>query len=325
MTPRSKSTDHQQSPRSSITPATGKDLCRKRGLYKSVASVRSRPIASRSRTRGSSFIFPLAALSTCRRRRIQTRSRDARLVTRARDVREDDRAARRPSAAGAGSRACTRATRAAPCSSTSLGDRQTVAEDMGSSSSAHSGCTPMSASTSQTRSTRGASIGRRVRAAGELVRDRDPLATSAAPWELDLVGGGGDGNPSGDRAAAHGRWKDSKRVERRSLRRRHGRRAVQRAGEASQSGSRKGAIGTVDKFQGQQAPVVFFSMASSSAPDAPRGIDFLMSRNRLNVAVSRAQCLAYLACAPALLDVDVRTIEHMRLANALCRFVELAV
>ena len=56
----------------------------------------------------------------------------------------------------------------------------------------------------------------------------------------------------------------------------------------------------------------------------PRGIDFLMSRNRLNVAVSRAQCLAYLVCAPALLDVDCKTAEHMRLANALCRFVELA-
>ncbi len=84
------------------------------------------------------------------------------------------------------------------------------------------------------------------------------------------------------------------------------------------------AVGTVDKFQGQQAPIVFFSMASSSGADAPRGIDFLMSRNRLNVAVSRAQCLAYLTCSPALLDVDVRTIEHMRLANALCRFVELA-
>jgi uncharacterized protein len=84
------------------------------------------------------------------------------------------------------------------------------------------------------------------------------------------------------------------------------------------------AVGTVDKFQGQQAPVVFFSMASSSGADAPRGIDFLMSRNRLNVAVSRAQCLAYLTCAPALLDVDCKTVEHMRLANALCRFVELA-
>jgi superfamily I DNA and/or RNA helicase len=65
-------------------------------------------------------------------------------------------------------------------------------------------------------------------------------------------------------------------------------------------------------------------MASSSASDAPRGIDFLMSRNRLNVAVSRAQCLAYLVCAPRLLEADCRTIEQMRLANALCRFVELA-
>jgi predicted RecB family nuclease len=83
-------------------------------------------------------------------------------------------------------------------------------------------------------------------------------------------------------------------------------------------------VGTVDKFQGQEAPVVFFSMAASSGEDAPRGIDFLMSRNRLNVAVSRAQCLAYLACSPRLLEVDCKTIEHMRLANALCRFVELA-
>jgi uncharacterized protein len=82
--------------------------------------------------------------------------------------------------------------------------------------------------------------------------------------------------------------------------------------------------GTVDKFQGQEAPVVFFSMAASSGQDAPRGIDFLLSRNRLNVAISRAQCLAYLCCSPRLLEVDCRTIEQMRLANALCRFVELA-
>ena len=83
-------------------------------------------------------------------------------------------------------------------------------------------------------------------------------------------------------------------------------------------------VGTVDKFQGQETPVVFFSMATSSGADAPRGIDFLMSRNRLNVAVSRAQCLAYLVCSPRLLEVNARTIEQMRLANALCRFVELA-
>ena len=83
-------------------------------------------------------------------------------------------------------------------------------------------------------------------------------------------------------------------------------------------------VGTVDKFQGREAPVVFYSMASSSGEDVPRGLDFLLSRNRLNVAVSRAQCLAYVACSPRLLEVDCRTVEHMRLANALCQFVELA-
>jgi uncharacterized protein len=83
-------------------------------------------------------------------------------------------------------------------------------------------------------------------------------------------------------------------------------------------------VGTVDKFQGQEAKVVFYSMASSSGEDVPRGLDFLLSRNRLNVAISRAQCLAYLVCSPGLLEVDCKTIPHMRLANALCRFVELA-
>jgi uncharacterized protein len=84
-------------------------------------------------------------------------------------------------------------------------------------------------------------------------------------------------------------------------------------------------VGTVDKFQGQQARVVLYSMTSSTGEDVPRGLDFLLSRNRFNVAISRAQCLAYLVCSPRLLEVDCRTIEHMRLANALCRFVELAV
>jgi uncharacterized protein len=62
----------------------------------------------------------------------------------------------------------------------------------------------------------------------------------------------------------------------------------------------------------------------ASGTDVPRGLDFLFSRNRLNVAISRAQCLAYLVCSPRLLEVDCRTIEQMRLANALCRFVEAA-
>src|SRR5439155_6127392 len=84
------------------------------------------------------------------------------------------------------------------------------------------------------------------------------------------------------------------------------------------------AVGTVDKFQGQQARVVFYSMASSSGDDVPRGLEFLFSRNRLNVAISRAECLAYLVCSPRLLEVNCRTIEQMGLANAICRFVELA-
>ena len=83
-------------------------------------------------------------------------------------------------------------------------------------------------------------------------------------------------------------------------------------------------IGTVDKFQGQQAAVVFYSMASSSGDDVPRGLDFLFSRNRLNVAISRAQCLAYLVASPRLLEAPCRTVEQMRLANALCRLVEVA-
>ena len=83
-------------------------------------------------------------------------------------------------------------------------------------------------------------------------------------------------------------------------------------------------VGTVDKFQGQEADAVVYSMASSSGDDVPRGLEFLLSRNRLNVAISRARCLAYLVASPKLLEVNCRSIPQMRLANALCRFVELA-
>jgi predicted RecB family nuclease len=83
-------------------------------------------------------------------------------------------------------------------------------------------------------------------------------------------------------------------------------------------------IGTVDKFQGQEAHVVFFSMATSSGAEVPRNVEFLYSRNRLNVAISRARCLAVLVCNPELLHVEPRSVEQMRLINALCRLVELA-
>ncbi len=81
-------------------------------------------------------------------------------------------------------------------------------------------------------------------------------------------------------------------------------------------------VGTVDKFQGREAPVVFFTMTSSSADDMPRGPEFLFSRNRLNVAISRAQCLAYLVCTETLLDSRARTIDDMHLIANLCAFVE---
>jgi uncharacterized protein len=83
-------------------------------------------------------------------------------------------------------------------------------------------------------------------------------------------------------------------------------------------------VGTVDKFQGREAAVVFFSMATSSGEDVPRNVDFLYSRNRLNVAVSRARCLAVLVASPALLTIKCRTVEQMRLVNALCLFAEIS-
>jgi uncharacterized protein len=83
-------------------------------------------------------------------------------------------------------------------------------------------------------------------------------------------------------------------------------------------------VGTVDKSQGQQAAVSIYSMTSSTAEDAPRGMKFLYDRNRFNVATSRAQCLVVVVASPELLRVQAKSPEEMRLANALCRFVEMA-
>jgi uncharacterized protein len=81
----------------------------------------------------------------------------------------------------------------------------------------------------------------------------------------------------------------------------------------------------VDKFQGQEAPVVIYSMASSSWEDAPRGMEFLFSLNRLNVATSRARCLAIIVANPRLFEAECRSPRQMLLANAMCRYRELAV
>jgi uncharacterized protein len=89
-------------------------------------------------------------------------------------------------------------------------------------------------------------------------------------------------------------------------------------------GPRGVRVGTVDKFQGQEAPVVVYSMATSSPEEAPRGMEFLYSLNRLNVATSRARCACILVASPRLFEPECKTPWQMRLANALCRYVERA-
>ena len=83
-------------------------------------------------------------------------------------------------------------------------------------------------------------------------------------------------------------------------------------------------VGTVDKFQGQQAPVVIYSMTTSSPEEAPRGMEFLYSLNRLNVATSRARCVCILVANPRLFEPECRTPRQMRLANAFCQYLEIA-
>jgi uncharacterized protein len=77
-------------------------------------------------------------------------------------------------------------------------------------------------------------------------------------------------------------------------------------------------VGTVDKFRGQEAAVVLFSMATSLGEKISRKIEFLFSRNTLNVAISRAKCLAMIVASPTLLEVPCNRIDQMRLINTLC-------
>jgi superfamily I DNA and/or RNA helicase len=96
------------------------------------------------------------------------------------------------------------------------------------------------------------------------------------------------------------------------------RRALQAAGYA------EARVGTVDRFQGQEAPVAVYSLASSSAADAPRGMDFLFALDRLNVATSRARALTVVVASPALLDARPRHPRQIRMVNGLLRYRELA-
>lgn len=76
-------------------------------------------------------------------------------------------------------------------------------------------------------------------------------------------------------------------------------------------------VGTVDKFQGQEAEVVIVSLATSSPEDLPRHVDFFYSKNRLNVAISRARTLALVLMNPRLLELDAKSVEHLRMVNTL--------
>lgn len=77
------------------------------------------------------------------------------------------------------------------------------------------------------------------------------------------------------------------------------------------------AVGTVDKFQGQEAPIVVVSMTTSDAEDSPRGADFVLSANRLNFAISRAQVLALVFASPSLLAPRLGKLDHLKQLNHL--------
>ncbi|MGK7908756.1 MAG: AAA domain-containing protein, partial [Synechococcus sp.] len=80
-------------------------------------------------------------------------------------------------------------------------------------------------------------------------------------------------------------------------------------------------VGTVDKFQGQEAPVVILSMCASSCDDAPRGLEFLLSPNRINVALTRAECVSIVVGSPALALSSCSSIEQVKLVNLYCKML----
>mgnify|MGYP003346740454 FL=1 len=84
-------------------------------------------------------------------------------------------------------------------------------------------------------------------------------------------------------------------------------------------------VGTVDRFQGQEAPVVIYSLAASEASEASRGASFLLDLHRMNVAVSRARGMVVLVCSPRLLSTPCHSLQEIRQVNALCAFVEASV
>lgn len=90
------------------------------------------------------------------------------------------------------------------------------------------------------------------------------------------------------------------------------------------AGLREIQVGTVDKFQGREAMAVIVSLAASSAEDAPRGLEFLLDRNRLNVALSRAKTNSFLVYSPALLRTKFNSVEDVKCVSRLAGLLEFA-
>ena len=177
-------------------------------------------------------------------------------------------------------------------------------------------------------------------AASRIVKRRSGVAGLARQGGGDRVrAGGARGERAGERgggrddrgdrpgAARPGAHRDDRRageaVERARRERPPRRRSVQHAGaRAAGRAAANVRVGSVDKFQGQEAPVVIVSMCASSGDASPRGIEFLFSPNRLNVALSRAQSLAIVVGCPELARTRVGSVEQMKLVNLFCRIVE---
>ena len=185
-----------------------------------------------------------------------------------------------------------------------------------SSSSARSGCTRTSAATSRRSSTRGGCV-------------RTVTATRTTPLGTGLryVAVEHEGNRQESPEEVEAVRAEVERLRAAGVARRgDGRRAVQRAGERAA----RGAAGGGARRHGRQVPGAGGATSSSTrwrarAARTSRAASSSCSRaTGLNVAISRARCLAYLVASPRLLEVNCKTIEQMRLANALCRFVELS-
>ena len=239
-----------------------------------------------------------------------------------------------PSSSTSRSRARTRRAPIGPRWRTSSAATTRCRSTSGSSSSTRGGCTHRSRRSPRPPSTRASSRrGRTSSVSASWARSR--CAAPACAWSRPttsaptaIAGGGAPGR--GPRASARREPVDAGSTATAGSTRSRYEDVLVVAPYNAQVGAiaallpPEARVGTVDKFQGQEAPISIYSMTSSSPEDAPRGMGFLYSRNRLNVATSRARCVAVVVAEPALLRVRARTPEQMRLANALCQFAEMA-